>query len=60
MEKYPKRVIVRLTPQQDNQLHLLAEADGLTVSKALRKLIEKAYHDRDFSKDEEKTDETPL
>ena len=53
MEKYPKRVIVRLTAQQDNQLAELAR--GTTVSKVLRQLISEAYDGRNISEDKPKT-----
>ena len=46
MEKYPHRVIVRLTPTQLERLNELAK--GSTVSKVIRKLIE---HGRDISED---------
>ena len=49
MEKYPERVIVRLTLQQKRQLETLTQ--GSTVSKVLRRLIEEAYDDRDISED---------
>ena len=50
MEKYPKRVIVRLTAQQDRQLQQLAYNEGRTVSQMLRRLIED-NHDRNISKE---------
>jgi len=40
MEKYPNRVIVRLTSQQSRQLQQLALDEGVTISQTLRKLIE--------------------
>lgn len=46
MEKYPHRVIVRLTAAQYKVLEQLAE--GSTVSKVIRRLIENG---RDISED---------
>ena len=40
MEKYPERVIVRLTKQQKIELDKMAKAEGKTVSQMLRLLIE--------------------
>ena len=46
MEKYPHRVIVRLTTAQQNKLNELAK--GFSVSKVIRRLIEDV---RDISED---------
>ena len=54
MEKYPKRVIARLTTRQELQLQQLAE--HTSVSKVLRRLIEDAYN----LSEKEKTLKTPL
>lgn len=49
MEKYPERVIARLTKKQAALLEEIAVKRRMTVSQILRRLIEEEY-DRDISK----------
>ena len=43
VEKYPKRVIVRLTKQQHRQIARLAKIEGRSISFMMRKAVDNIY-----------------